>query len=1068
MLTRLVIGVLTVAISLISGLVGWIIQEQGKQQFILFNRYVLISGAIGIVFAVAIISWLESSSYAPLIWRWHAVWYLQKLREALAAEGRQTKFSRLDFAQRKADARHLLPTAEVVGSGFGVKEDMVRALLKSIDSGGEVCKALILGEPGSGKTTGIERLAFELTSIASRRLTFGKRIPVLIYLRKYKQGKLLEFVTETVENSAGRDGKKLAAVIEKLIEDDRIILLFDALDEALGESKEILLVELGELIEANTYKNLPVVITGRTREDPGAALPQLKTFEIQDLSDDAVRAFIRAYKKPEDDEEDIWRQLGQYGLLKEKSLGRNPFLLALIVKTSVFEGNKGEILNSIVDSLLRREWYEKPETERAWNRVLERDRQLRETKLAVAWLAYKMSLAKVITIEWGEAEKIVSEWIKSRDIKDWSAQDVLGLCQDAQLLKYNAEKKKIKKPDPVEFRHRLLQEFMTAWVLEEEKSLCTPELLEQFSQSSEYWETLLLLGGITEARAALIRAVLGDCLDNRRLLLSVGLLQHGEADDELKGSVLSALLKSLSGGATAEHKQAAVQLAALIGDAVANELGEFLNQTEVARDVKKGVIEILGSLGNPVALNIITNSIVDPELVDCVAAELVQAGESSVEPLIALIRSDQHYTRQKAGEILGKIGEPAVIPLITELTNNSLSVRRTVIEALGRIKDSRAVQPLIRELAAAHPEGSQRERGPTRKDGKGSEYLGRQIREKYLRSPSIIQRLIVSDFTESLAGAAEDEKELYWAVVEALYGIGEPAVKPLIESLSADNPRFWDSASLILMLIGKDAVEPLIGALADENPKIHNWAIEILVGIGDAAREQLQNAVADEEPRIWVGATKALYRLESKDSEDEEQSEDPHIIIVGPEKDAHIRIVQPRIDPPVTKLDFSGLSNIFQPPDRYGPQIKLALGRGLSAIKDKDSKKRLVAARFFAQTVEIYKDEVGKLTKNESITLFESYFADLLTTAMGALSSALLDKDLNVRTEVATLLRSSDDTASYYLNRLRGLHLGDISFMEDYIKQFITEEAERRKFMEAANQVIARIEVLYSQFQKEI
>lgn len=1060
MVKRLVIGALTVAVGLISGLIGWIIQEQGKQQFTVFSRYVLIGGTIGIVIALLIAAWLDSTSSFPLVWRWHAVWYLQKLREVLAAQERQMKFSRLDFAQRKADAHQLLPTAKVAGSGLDGKEDMVKALSGLIDSGDEVCKALVLGEPGSGKTTGIERLAYELASVSPWSLTFGNRIPVLIYLRKYKQGKLLEFVAATVKNSAGRNGKKLAAVIEKLIEDDRIILLFDGLDEALGESKEIVLVELGELIEANAYKNLPVVITGRTREDPGAALPRLKTFEIQDLSNDAVRAFIRVYKRPEDDEEDIWRQLKKYGLLKEKSLGRNPLLLSLVVKTSVFEGNKGQILNSIIDELLLREWNEKPETERAWNRVLERERQLWETKLAVAWLAYKMSLAKVVTIEWGEAKKILSEWIKERDIEDWSAHDALGLAQDAQLLKYGAEKKKIKKPEPVEFRHKLFQESMTAWVLEEKETLCTPELLEQFSQSSEY-ETLLLLGGITKARPALIRSVLGDGMDNRRLLLSVGLLQSGETDAELKGSVLSALLKSLSGGATAEHKQAAVQLAALIGDAVTNELGELLNKEGISLDVKKGVIEILGEIGSPRALNIITGSIGNPELVGCVAGELVRAGESAVEPLIAVIRRHENGTRQKAGETLSKIGEPAVIPLITELSNDSLRVRRTVVEALGRIKDSRAVQALIREVAAPPPAGSQREHRHTWKDDERSEYLGRQILKKYLRDFSRKQRIIISDFTEAIEDAAEDEKELYWALIDALCSIGEPAVNPLIASLADDNPRSWSAASLILVLIGRDAVEPLIRALADENPKIHNWAIETLVGIGDAAKKPLEAAGGDKDPRIWVRATGALRRLEIMTAEDEEQH--PHIRIAEPTNDSRIRPINP-------ELNFD-LPTVIYPPDRYGLQIKLALSRGLSALRDKDWRKRVMAARFFGRTVGIYMEEVGKLTKNEFTILFELHFYELLTIAIRALRNASMDTELNVRTEAFTHIFSSASydkfISSYYFNKSGNLPFGS-RLIEDYVKMFVTEEAERRNFMEAANEVINRVEQLFSEFQKEI
>ena len=224
----------------------------------------------------------------------------------------------------------------------------------------------------------------------------------------------------------GGSGKVLGNGSEELIEHGRVVLLFDALDEALGERRELVLAELGGFLESRAYEHVPTVITSRTREDPGGRLAGLQVFEIQDLSDEAVEVFIRTYKRPEHSEEEIRERLEGHSLLEPGGLGRSPFWLRLIVESGAFEGSRGQILNQAVDTLLAREWDEKPEAHRSWRRVLPRSEQLEETKRGLAWLGYRMFVENQVALKWDVDLDELEKWLERRiGVEGLRPQDIL-------------------------------------------------------------------------------------------------------------------------------------------------------------------------------------------------------------------------------------------------------------------------------------------------------------------------------------------------------------------------------------------------------------------------------------------------------------------------------------------------------------------------------------------------------------------------------------------------------------------------------------------------------------------
>jgi len=285
MFKRLVILLLEFGASLAGNLVsGWIQKDLWLD---LFTAPRVLGTIVGFLFMAVVIASLEIELALPWNWRWHRFWYLWELgsNETLRP---QLDFARLELAQ----GRRKLIGAEIIADGE--RRDLL-VVLRDLVAGrrGAVRRALVLGEPGSGKTTGLQRLTLELARDGVRRLGFGRPMPVLMRLGDFQRGKLLEYVGEVIQHTTkSRSGKLLGKGIEELLEKDCVVLLFDALDEALGERREEVLAELRALLESRHFLRIPMVITARTREDPGDRLTGVQVFEIQDLSDEGVQVLI--------------------------------------------------------------------------------------------------------------------------------------------------------------------------------------------------------------------------------------------------------------------------------------------------------------------------------------------------------------------------------------------------------------------------------------------------------------------------------------------------------------------------------------------------------------------------------------------------------------------------------------------------------------------------------------------------------------------------------------------------------------------------------------------------------
>ncbi len=156
-------------------------------------------------------------------------------------------------------------------------------------------KIMILGDPGSGKTTSLKKLA--RAALDTEESNQPSAIPLLIKLRDFsKKLTILKFLTATLEleiihdESAGSnetaDYKALAAFLSKI----RASVLIDGLDELHPGRRKNLLKEIEQISHNGTTMALSCRSADFKRKPNGFAL-----FEIEELSDDQYRDFTSSW-----------------------------------------------------------------------------------------------------------------------------------------------------------------------------------------------------------------------------------------------------------------------------------------------------------------------------------------------------------------------------------------------------------------------------------------------------------------------------------------------------------------------------------------------------------------------------------------------------------------------------------------------------------------------------------------------------------------------------------------------------------------------------------------------------
>jgi HEAT repeat protein len=238
-------------------------------------------------------------------------------------------------------------------------------------------------------------------------------------------------------------------------------------------------------------------------------------------------------------------------------------------------------------------------------------------------------------------------------------------------------------------------------------------------------------------------------------------------------------------------------------------------------DVRKFVIDILGSIGDAAAVPLLARALDDPEPnVSAAAAEnLGKIGDAQALPyLLQALGKTDIWFRYTILDALSKIGKPVPMAIIAPLAGENL-LKKAVFDCLGAVGDNEAVPLLLEGL---------RERVRHAREAAAAALM--KVRE----------RLCEGDARQLL-----DEK---------LKGFsGAPFVEGLLSSLDTSDRNLQESLVKLLGIIGDErAIGRLLHGCSEE--RLRRYSLQAFKSMGETAAAALMGFFpgADEEERCFI------------------------------------------------------------------------------------------------------------------------------------------------------------------------------------------------------------------------
>ncbi|MEG4342199.1 HEAT repeat domain-containing protein [Microcoleus sp. A003_D6] len=783
--------------------------------------------------------------------------------------------------------------------------EVLTGLRKYVQQG----NVLLLGKPGSGKSTVLERFRWEL---ALEALEKGDRqIPVLVQLRSDRS--IVEAIRAEFRQAKLR---VCPEEVDDLLLDGKLLLLLDGVNEMPSSQRR---QDLQLFRDDN--RDTPMIFTTRDLV-PGGSLGIEKQLEMCPLTQPQMREFVHKYLPQHGDS--LLRQLGN----RLREVAETPLLLQMMCQ--VFE-NSGKIPQSKGELFV--EFDRQYDEFKGRGSVSEDFRRFKSEVLQQLAFVMLQGDSQRPTDGWvaisrDRAEGILECWLRDKGEQDapTKAKEWLEDLLEHHLLQVAAKREEI------EFHHQLFQEYYAGRALlkllvERHPDAIDDERLQHFYLNYFKWTEplafmLSLLRDEVQAVRVVRLALEVDLMLGARLAgevqvdfqqrtvglvdgldvpgwLKVALLGEVRSDEAIPGllklaehsygDVLSSaadalgkiggdraipgLLKLVEDSYGDVRWIAADALCKIGGDRAMTGLLKLVEDS--ADDVMCWIAaDALCKIDGDRAIPVLLKLVEDSEF-DCVywsaADALGNIGDGAMTGLLKLVENSDSDGRSSAVYALGKIGgDRAMTGLLKLVEDSDYNVRMSAADALGNIGDG-AMTGLLKLVEDSHPyvrSSAARALGQIGGDRAITALLKLVEDSDYYVPSSAANALGQSGGDRAMTGLlklVEDSRyNVRRSVADALGQIGgDRAMTGLLKLVEDSDLYVRRSAANALGEIGGDrAMTGLLKLVEDSESYVRKRAAEVLGNIGgDRAMTGLLKLVEDSESYVRKRAAEALGKI---------------------------------------------------------------------------------------------------------------------------------------------------------------------------------------------------------------
>lgn len=531
---------------------------------------------------------------------------------------------------------------------------------------------LLIGKPGSGKSTSLEQLLREEARTALQKKS-GERVPVLVRLRRCTVS-----VEHLIRDFFIRHQLPLdISEVEWLLRQGNLLLLLDGLNEL----PEALRIETAKFRD-RYQKTTPMIVSTRDLSLGGTlgittklrmlplTKPIMKEFVVRHLGRARSKLFLQQINND-----------------RFHKFAETPLLLSLLCQVFTQKGyvptNLGTVFRAFTQTYIQRaQDYAPVKSKEQWPKLLQR--------IAFALMHNDQKLTEMkLSMSREEAEDLLTDYLKeegrshAREYAERWLRDLL----DYQLLQTTRQPNF---EEHIEFHHQLIQEYYAAeYLLRLLPELSEEQIKRDYLNLLKWTESIALMLPLIENQnqiKALLR--LAEELD-MKLHWRLEKDAFPASDEEKAQEAEDNYWFSPFNLHYVEYSEASVP-----------ELIEAIDTSD--SHTQNSIVEALGDIGSELALpkliQIVEDS--DPEIIGNAIRALEKIGSEAAVPVLSKVLNESvSYQRDNAAEALATIGsKEAIQQLFDALEYPEAATRKASAWAIGSLEAEVAIPALLKAI----------------------------------------------------------------------------------------------------------------------------------------------------------------------------------------------------------------------------------------------------------------------------------------------------------------------------------------------------------------------------------